>query len=590
MTCALVAAAFMAAADLLEPWPIKIVLDYALHSRPVPPWMTGAVAWAGGDTLAIVNLAVMGTAAIAIAGAISSYAQNYLTTNVGQRVMHELRQTVYHHIHRLSLAEHDDKQTGDLISRVTSDIDSIQDFVATALLGIVANWLTLLGIVGVMLYASWRFTLVSLLVAPVLFVIVYIFTRRIRVAARHVRKKEGELISTVQEVLSSIRVVKAFAREDYEQRRFELQSLDNVEAALSARGIKMLLSPVVDLVVATGTCLMLGYGARMVLANVLTAGDLMVFLAYLRMMYKPMRELSKMTDTVSKASIGFERVREILETESAVRDRRHARVARGFKGRVDFKNVSFEYTPGQPVVENLSFAILPGQVAAFVGQTGGGKTTIINLIARFYDPTSGTVSIDGVDIREFTLKSLRDQISFVLQDTLLFHAPVWKNIAYGRPEATRAEIVRAAELARADEFIKEMPDGYDTMVGERGVTLSGGQRQRISIARAVIRNAPILILDEPTVGLDARSEQLVSDGLQDLMKGRTSIIIAHHLGTILHADVIFVMNERQLVEQGTHDELTTSGGVYSGLFQIQNEGPRANLPTSGEPTPEGTGL
>ena len=571
MTLALVAVGGTAAADLLEPWPIKIVLDYALQSKPLPGWMIGMVGRLGGGGLAILNFAVAAVAGIALAGAASSYLQNYLTTNVGQRVMHDLRRTVYHHIHRLSLADHDQKRTGDLISRVTSDIESIQDFVTTALLGIVANILTLLGIVGIMLYASWRFTLISLAIAPVLFVIVYFFTRRIKNASRDVRKTESALISTVQEVFSSIRVVKAFAREDYEQQRFERQSLDNIETYLQARGMKMMLAPIVDVVVATGTCLMLGYGARMVMTNQLTAGVLVVFLAYLRMMYKPMRDLSKMTDTVSKASVAFERIREILETESAVRDRPRARPARGFKGRIEFEHVAFGYSPDQLVLEDLSFKIEPGQVAAFVGQTGGGKTTIVNLIARFYDPISGTVKLDGNDIRSFTIRSLRDQISFVPQDTLLFHAPVWQNIAYGRPEARRAEIVRAAELARADEFIKDMPEGYDTMVGERGVTLSGGQRQRIAIARAVIRNAPILILDEPTSGLDAQSEQAIIEALEGLMKDKTSIIIAHHLNTILHADTIFVMNDHQLVEHGTHHELLAIGGFYSALYDIQHD-------------------
>jgi subfamily B ATP-binding cassette protein MsbA len=333
----------------------------------------------------------------------------------------------------------------------------------------------------------------------------------------------------------------------------------------------MMLSPVVDIVVATGTCLMLGYGARMAMADELTPGILVVFLAYLRMMYKPMRDLSKMTDTVSKASVGFERIREILETESAVQDVPHARRARGFKGRIEFEHVSFGYTPEKLVLEDLSFMIDPGQVAAFVGQTGGGKTTIVNLVARFYDPISGAVKIDGTDIRSFTIKSLRDQISFVLQDTLLFRAPVWQNIAYGRPEARRAEIVRAAKLANADEFIKDMPDGYDTMVGERGVSLSGGQRQRIAIARAVIRNAPILILDEPTSGLDAQSEQAIMEALERLMKNRTSIVIAHHLGTILHADTIFVIKDHRLVEHGSHEELLAAGGSYSGLYKIQHD-------------------
>jgi len=571
MTIALFAVAGVAATDLLEPWPIKIVVDFAIQSKKMPAWMLAVVSRIGDDKLAILTFAVASVAVIAIAGALSSYLQNYLTTNVGQRIMHDLRRTVYQHIQRLSLAEHDQKQTGDLISRVTSDIDSIQDFVTSAFLGIVANVLTLVGIVSIMLYASWRFTLVSLAIAPVLFVVVSLFTRRIKTAARDVRKKESQLISTVQEVFSAIRVVKAFGREDYEERRFEQQSLDSVEAALQARGMKMLLAPVVDVVVATGTCLMLAYGARMVMTNALTLGDLMVFLAYLKMMYKPMRELSKMSDTAWRAEVGFERVREILETESAVKQVRRARRARPFKGRIEFDKVSFGYVKDQLVLKDLSLRVEPGQAVAFVGKTGGGKTTIVNLIARFYDPTTGTVRIDGTDIRKFTLKSLRDQISFVLQDTLLFNAPVWQNIAYGCPEASRVQIVRAAELARADEFIRKMSEGYDTLVGERGVSLSGGQRQRIAIARAVIRDAPILILDEPTVGLDAESEEAVMEALQGLMKGRTSIIIAHHLGTVLKADAIFVMKDNQLVEQGTHDELLERGGVYSGLYRIQTE-------------------
>jgi subfamily B ATP-binding cassette protein MsbA len=287
-------------------------------------------------------------------------------------------------------------------------------------------------------------------------------------------------------------------------------------------------------------------------------------------MYKPMRDLSKMTDTVSKAGVGFERIREILETESGVRDLPRARPAGRFKGAVEFDNVSFAYISEQPILKDVSFRIEPGQVAAFVGPTGGGKTTIINLIARFYDPVSGTIRIDGRDIRAFTIKSIRDQISFVLQDTILFHTPIWENIAYGRPEATRAEIIRAAELANAHEFIEKMPEGYDTMVGERGVTLSGGQRQRIAIARAVIRDTPILILDEPTSGLDAQSEQVVFEALDRLMKNKTSIVIAHHLATILHAGIIFVVKDNQLKEHGTHKELLAAGGVYSELYDIQN--------------------
>ena len=569
MLLALVAVAGEAGAALLEPWPLKIVLDNLLQHRALPGWLAPAAAWIGGGSLAILNVAVVAVAAIALAGALSSYLNTWLTATIGQRVMHDLRRTLYHHIHRLSLAEHDEKRTGDLIGRVTKDIESVQDFVTSALLGIVTNLLTLVGIVAVMLYLNWQFTLVSLSVAPVLFLVVHAFTRRIKSASRDVRKKESELVSMVAEVFSSIRVVKAFAREDYEERRFERQSLENVETALRARNIKMLLSPAVEIIVATGTCLMLWYGARLVLTGGLTAGALVVFLLYLGKMYKPMRDLSKMSDTVSKAGVGFERIREILETEGGVRDRRHARKAAPFKGTIDFNGVSFGYSPDEQILDDVSFTIQPGQVAAFVGPTGGGKTTIINLVARFYDPTAGSVRIDGTNIRDLTIRSLRDQISFVLQDTLLFQAPIWQNIAYGRPEANREAIVRAATLANAHEFITDMPEGYDTMVGERGVTLSGGQRQRIAIARAVIRDTPILVLDEPTSGLDAQSEQVVFEALDRLMKGKTTIVIAHHLATILRADVIFVVKDHRLAERGTHAELLAAGGFYAELHGIQ---------------------
>lgn len=570
MTMALAAVAVGVAMNLLEPWPIKIVLDYLLQSKPMPQWMDGLVGWMGTGNLAILNVAVAAVAVIAIVGAISSYMEDALTTNVGQWIMHDLRRTLYHHIHRLSLAEHDEKRTGDLIGRVTSDIDSVQSFVASALLGIVTSILTLLGIIGIMFYRDWRFTLISLSIAPVLFLVVYSFTRRIKKASRAVRKKESELVSIVEEVFSSIRLVKAFARENYEEQRFEKQSLDNLETALLSRSIKMKLAPLVDVIVAIGTCLMLGYGTRLVLSHQLTAGDLVVFLSYLGKMYKPMRDLSKMSDTVSKAGVGLERIREIVATESAVRDLPRARRARAFKGTIEFDRVSFGYSPEQSILKDVSFKIEPGQVAAFVGPTGSGKTSIINLVARFYDPGSGTIKIDGADIRGYTIKSIRDQISFVLQDTVLFHTPIWENIAYGRPEATRDEIIHAAKLANADEFIVKLPEGYDTMVGERGVTLSGGQRQRIAIARAVIRDTPILILDEPTSGLDAQSEQAVFEALERLMKNKTSIVIAHHLGTILRANTIFVVKDCELKERGTHEELLAAGGFYAELYDIQN--------------------
>jgi subfamily B ATP-binding cassette protein MsbA len=292
---------------------------------------------------------------------------------------------------------------------------------------------------------------------------------------------------------------------------------------------------------------------------------------YLNKMYKPMQELSKMTDTYSKAAVGYERIQEILQTDNEVRDLPRARKAPRFKGRIEFDHVSFAYTEEQPVLNDVSFSIEPGHVAALVGPTGVGKTTIVSLIARFYDPVKGTVKIDGTDIRRFTQKSLRQQISFVLQETILFHGPLWQNIAYGRPEATREEIVRAAELANAMEFIEKLPEGLNTIVGERGMTLSGGQRQRIAIARAIIRNSPILILDEPTSSLDSASEKLVMEALERLMKGKTSIVIAHRLSTIQQADIVFVLNEGEIVDQGKHEELLKRGGLYAELYELQGK-------------------
>jgi ATP-binding cassette, subfamily B, bacterial len=373
-------------------------------------------------------------------------------------------------------------------------------------------------------------------------------------------------------------VVKAFSREDYEQQRFEEQSLENVEAALHARSVKAKLSPIVDVLAAAGTCLVLGYGARLAMAGQLSTGVLIVFLLYLGKMYKPIRELSKMTDTVSKAAVSYERIQEVLNTVSRVRDLPRARRAGKFKGKIELDHVSFSYTPEQPILTDVSLQIEPGQVAAFVGPSGAGKSTIVSLIPRFYDPTAGKVKIDGTDIRQYTLQSLREQMSFVLQDTVLFRAPIWQNIAYGKPEAQRAEIIRAAELANAHEFIEKMPDGYDTMVGERGVSLSGGQRQRVAIARAIIRNTPILLLDEPTSGLDAASEQVVFEALERLMKDKTCVVIAHHLATIQRADVIFVVQDFQIAERGTHAELLAAGGLYAELYGLQ-------LGTLQEPSP-----
>jgi ATP-binding cassette subfamily B protein len=572
LTVGLVAVIGEGAADLLQPWPLKIVFDSVLQSRTLRGhgWLNHQImSHTGGDRLATLKFAAIAALVIAAVGALCAYIEKYLTTSVGQWVMHDLRRTLYSHIQRLSLSYHDNKQSGDLISRVTTDIDAIQSFIGSGLLGALVDSLTLFGMVGVMLYINWRFTLIALSVAPLLFGVVYSYTRRIKKAARAVRKKESEIVSVIQEVLTSIRVVKAFAREEFEQNRLEEESLESVEIGLHARGIKAKLSPLVEIIVALGTSLVLWFGAHMVLKGTLSAGSLIVFIFYLGKMYKPMQDLSKMTDSYSKAAVGYERIREILETDHEIHDLARARPAPPFNGRIEFEKVFFHYESGPPVLRDVSFRIEPGQTAALVGPTGAGKTSIISLLPRFYELDSGVVKIDGRDIRSFRQQSLRQQMSFVLQETLLFHGPIWYNIAYGKPGASRSEILHAAELANADEFIGKMPEGYNTVVGERGVTLSGGQRQRIAIARAIIRNSPILILDEPSSGLDAASEELVFEALDRLMRGKTSIVIAHRLSTIVRADLILVVDDGTIAERGKHEELLQLGGLYAQLYDLQ---------------------
>ena len=570
---ALVAVLLETFADVMEPWPIKVVVDNVVQSKKLPPgWGALVVSLFGDNKYSILFFALAAVMAIAVLGAISSFLEKYLTTTVAQWIGHDMRRMLYQRIQRLSLAEHGKTRRGDLIVRVTSDIDAVQDFIGSALLGVLASALTLAGMLGVMLYVNWRFTLVALSITPVLFAFVYTYTRRIKQATRAVKKQESELLSSVAEVLTAIQVVQAFAREEYQDRRFAWDSRQTVEAGLQARGMKARLPPMVDVITAAGTCLVLGYGATLALSGRITAGVLIVFLLYLGKMYKPMRDLSKQANAFTKAAVCLDRIREVLALESTVRDLPGARVAPAFKGLIEFDHVTFNYGGDHPVLRDVSFRIEPGQVVAIVGSSGAGKSTIASLIPRFVDPAAGQVRIDGIDVREMTLKSLRDQISFVLQDTLLFRTSVWENIAYGRPDAPPEDTVRAAMEANAHEFISKLPQGYATLVGERGMTLSGGERQRVAIARAIVRDSPILILDEPTTGLDAASEQSVVEALDRLMKGRTCIVIAHHLGTIRHADLIFVLKDACIAECGTHDALLAKGGAYAELYELQRLG------------------
>jgi ATP-binding cassette, subfamily B, bacterial len=568
LTLAFAAMLVEGAANLLEPWPLKVVLDYVIGSRPAPHWLAG---WLDGPhgRLMLLNVAAAAVIGIAFLGAVGSYTEKYLSTTVGKRVGYDLRHALYHHVQRLSLSFYERRQTGDMVVRLTADIDAVEDFITGAVVGIVLDLAMLVGMLGVMSYLDWRFSLIGLSMIPILFCVVFRFVHRIKEAAREVKRKESELASVVQESIASARVVKAFAREDFEELRLDRQSLASVDATLRARSVKARLSPLVDLVIAAGTCVVLYFGARFVLSGRITAGGLVVFVLYLGKMFKPIKDLSKTADSFSKAAVAFERIGELLSIERQVCDRPGARPAARFDGHIAFERVTFGYAPGQIVLRDVNLTIEPRQRAALVGATGSGKSTLIALLPRLYDVLTGAVRVDGIDVRSYTLQSLREQVSFVLQDPVLFRASIAENIAYGRPDATEQEILRASRMAHAHEFIVRMPRGYDTVLGERGDTLSGGQRQRIAIARALIRDTPIMLLDEPSAALDAESEELIFKGLERLLEGRTSITIAHRLATVRRADVIFVLDRGVIIETGTHDELLARGGQYARFHRMQ---------------------
>ena len=557
------------AMSLAAPWPLKVILDNVVGTHKAPEWLAPFRSMLGENKMQLAALAGIATVLIAALGAVASYIDNYYTESVGQWVAHDLRMRVYDHLQHLSLGYYDSHQTGALLSTITDDIKTIQGFASSATLGILVDILTIFGMIGVMLWLEFDFALIAVALTPFLLLFVARLNRAVKRATHEVRHHQSDIVGVVQQGLESIRVVKAFGRQELEESRLYDVSQATVEAALKARRVKSLLSPAVTVVVALCTGFVLWRGTALVLADVMTVGALTVFLAYLSKFFKPVQDLAKMSNTLAQTAVAMERVQTILDTQAMVPERADAREPGALTGAIKFDHVAFAYDPASPVLKDINFSIAPGQLVGVVGATGGGKSTVVGLIPRFYDPGAGRVLIDDVDLRDYKLEGLRSQIGFVLQDTVLFRGTVRENIAYGRPDASEDEIVAAANLANAHEFIARMPKGYDSLVGERGLTLSGGQRQRIGIARAIIRNAPILILDEPTAALDTESEKLVIDALERLMKGRTVITIAHRLSTIRDSDKILVLKDGVVAEEGTHDELVAHDGFYAELYRVQ---------------------
>jgi ABC-type multidrug transport system fused ATPase/permease subunit len=559
---------------LAAPWPLKIILDNVIGQHKLPEWL----AWMshfpiGSDKMGLAVVAAITVIVIASIGAVAGYIDNYYTESVAQYVANDLRQKIYHHLQRLSLRYFDNTKIGNMLNTMTQDVSTIQSFASSTLLSILVDSMTVIGMACLMFYLNWDFALVAVAVTPFLLFFVARFRKSVKKATHIVRASQSKMFSVLQQGLESERAVKAFGREELEEHKLKVSSLETVASALKARKVKSLLSPIVSITVSCCLAIVLWRGSALVLKSTMTIGALAVFIAYLNRFFKPVQDLAKMTNSIAQATVALERIQAILDTDDFIFRNPGAKKPGLLKGDISFNHIAFAYDKASPVLNDIHFSIKAGERVGICGPTGGGKSSVVSLIPRFYDPTGGHILIDGVNIVDYTLEDLRAQIAFVLQDTILFYGSIRDNIAYGRPDATDEEIIEAAKLAFADEFIVKMPDGYDSLVGERGLTLSGGQRQRIGIARALVRNSPILILDEPTAALDTESEKLVMEALETLMVGRTVITIAHRLSTICDADKIIVLKEGVVAEEGNHEELLAKNEIYAQLYRIQSMAP-----------------